>query len=200
MPHINLLPWREALRRQRQREFLTFLGAMAIGGVAVVAAGYLAVGTLIQNQTARNDYLTNEIRGVDQRIKEIKELEHVKQALIDRMDVIQQLQKSRPEVVHIFDEIVKTLPDGVFLTSLVQKSDQIAIEGKAESDARVSAYMRNLEASPWFKSPRLSVIETRAGKDERENADNGARNFALTVFREAQSAPAKAESKREGKP
>ncbi|MGF1642416.1 MAG: PilN domain-containing protein [Thiotrichales bacterium] len=199
MPHINLLPWREALRKQKQREFLALLGAMAVTGIVVVAGAFLTVNAMINHQNARNTYLKGEITLVEQRIKEINELEKVKQALLDRMEVIQQLQLSRPEIVHVFDEIVNTLPEGMFLTSVAQKSDQIAIEGKAESDARVSAYMRNLDDSAWFKSPRLSVIENKATRDDRgqsQGQDNGVRSFALVVQRETPQDAAKREAKR----
>ncbi|MGF1548770.1 MAG: PilN domain-containing protein [Thiotrichales bacterium] len=196
MPHINLLPWREARRKQKQREFLAFLGAMAVAGIVLVVGTVLTINAMINHQDARNTYLKSEISLVEQRIKEINELEKVKQALLDRMEVIQQLQLSRPEIVHVFDDIVNTLPEGMYLTSIAQKSDQIAIEGKAESDARVSAYMRNLDDSAWFKSPRLSVIENRAGREDRgQGQDNGVRSFALVVYRETPQDAAKREAK-----
>ncbi len=179
MSHINLLPWRELKRKEQQRQFLVMLGLSALLGLALVIAGHVFMNQLITRQEARNARLNTEIALVDKRIKEIKKLEKLKQALLDRMEIIQQLQQSRPEAVHLFDELVTTLPDGLYLTSVAQNGDMISIQGKAESDARVSTYMRNLERSPWFKEPTLGVIETR--KDNRQNNNDNLRSFTLTV-------------------
>lgn len=161
MPRINLLPWREELRRERQQQFLVLLGlTVALGAVTVFAAN-LHVGQLVQHQESRNAYLRTEIAAVDKKIEEIRELQATKQALISRMQVIERLQKSRPQIVHLFDELVRTLPDGVHLETVNQSGNTLEIRGVAESSARVSAYMRNIENSPWLKNPKLARIETR---------------------------------------
>lgn len=161
MARINLLPWREKLRTQRQREF----GFMLVGGVVVAA---LLVGYwywfnegLIDHQRKRNAYLKNEITEVDKKIQEINKLEKTRKQLVGRMNVIQNLQASRPQVVHLFDELVTTIPDGVFLSSLTQSGSGISLVGRAQSNARVSAYMRNIEQSPWLGNPQLSIIENK---------------------------------------
>jgi type IV pilus assembly protein PilN len=179
MAHINLLPWREAYRQEKQKEFLSILGLTAIAGVTVVFASHMFVSNMISNQEDRNNYLESEIKSVDKRIEEIKELEKTKQALLDRMEIIQQLQRSRPEIIHTFDELVTTLPDEAYITTLTQRGNQLEIKGKAASNARVSEYMRNLDASPWLASPKLTVIETKkdAGKERKDNL----RSFALNV-------------------
>lgn len=179
MANINLLPWREALRKEKQKDFLTTLGLTAVAGVALVFASHIFVNGMITNQEDRNKYLQEEIKRVDKRIADIKELEKTKHALLDRMEIIQQLQRSRPEIVHTFDELVATLPDEVFLTNLIQRGNQLEIKGKAASNARVSDYMRNLDASPWLAAPRLTVIETK--QDAGKEKNNNLRSFALNV-------------------
>ncbi len=193
MARINLLPWRERERAERQREFLTLLGFVALFGVLLVFAGHVFINNRISDQEARNDFLRAEIHKVDRRIREIKELEKTKQALLDRMEIIQRLQRSRPEIVHLFDELVKTLPQGVYLTRVKQTGDRLLIEGKAESDARVSTYMRNLDQSPWFRDPRLQVIETPA--EEKAGPRRNLRKFSLEVFKESPGAPAATDGK-----
>ncbi len=195
MARINLLPWRERERAEKQREFLTLLGFVAIFGVLLVFAAHVLVNNRISAQEARNDFLRDEIRKVDRRIREIKELEKTKRALLDRMEIIQRLQRSRPEVVHLFDELVKTLPEGMYLTKVQQTGDRLLIEGKAESDARVSTYMRNLEDSPWFRAPRLRVIETREERDK--NPRQNLRSFSLEVQMEHPGAPEDSERNRD---
>lgn len=155
MPRINLLPWREELRKERQKNFVVALGLTAALGAAAVFAGSMHVDQLIENQQFRNQYLKNEIKAVDQKIAEIKELQSTKESLIARMQIIEQLQQSRPQVVHLFDELVRTLPEGLYLTSVKQTGGKIEVRGVAESNARVSAYMRNIEASEWLKNPAL---------------------------------------------
>ncbi len=181
MAHINLLPWREAYRQEKQKEFISILGLTAVAGIAVVFASHMFVSRIIANQEDRNNFLEGEITAVDKRIAEIKELEKTKQALLDRMEIIQQLQRSRPEIIHTFDELVTTLPDEAYITALTQRGNQMEIKGKAASNARVSEYMRNLDKSPWLASPKLTVIETKkdAGKGQTDNL----RSFALRVSR-----------------
>jgi type IV pilus assembly protein PilN len=161
MAHINLLPWRENLRKKRQRQFGMAAGGMVAITILLLLGARLHIDGLIENQNKRNSYLDREIAEVDKKIKEIQELESTKAKLLTRMDIIQQLQGSRPEVVHLFDELVKTIPDGVFLTMAQQSGKNISLDGRAQSNARVSAYMRNIDASAWLGNPRLVVIESK---------------------------------------
>jgi type IV pilus assembly protein PilN len=161
MAHINLLPWREELRKQKQREFgLMAVGAVVIAGL-VVLLSHLHVDGLIKDQEQRNAFLQAEITVLNKRIGRIKELEAMKQDLLARMTVIQELQSSRPESVHLLDELVRTLPDGVYLTKFRQKDRNLTMDGAAQSNARVSDYMRNIDSSEWFTAPRLGLIKTR---------------------------------------
>jgi len=162
MARINLLPWRETLRKKRQRDFgiyalaaVLFMGAAA-GGVHFYVEG------MIDSQVKRNQYLKKEIAAMDRKIKEIKELEKTKAKLLARMNVIQTLQISRPEVVHLMDELVLTIPEGLFLTQLNQKGSKLALSGRAQSNARVSAYMRNIDDSKWIGNPSLQVISNKS--------------------------------------
>lgn len=168
MAHINLLPWREELRKQRKRDFFVIAGSAAFAMVLVVVYLHFYVVSLIENQDARNAYMQSEIKKVEAQIKEIQELETKKAQLIARMQVIDQLQKNRPEVVHMFDELVHMVPEGMYLTSVVQKGRTISIEGEAQSNARVSALMRALDASEWFTNPMLEVIQAKSGKGEED--------------------------------
>jgi len=160
MPRINLLPWREELRQKRKKEFLTaLLGAVLCGGL--LAYGYkLTVQAQISAQNQRNTVLRTEIVELDKQIDEILTLESQKERLLARMAIIDQLQKSRPEVVHLFDELVETLPEGVYLTEVKQASSRIEIAGSAQSSTRVAALMRNIADSAWLREPGLDVVET----------------------------------------
>ena len=160
MPRINLLPWREDQRKERQQNFLVAsAGAVLIGIVTIMLVSW-TFDRFIRYQNERNDILTREIELLDEKIEEIKGLERQKERLLARMEIIERLQKSRPEVVHLFDELVHTLPDGVYLTSLKQSNRRLEIKGVAESTTRVSAYMRNIDVSEWLENPGLQVIET----------------------------------------
>ena len=160
MAHINLLPWREELRKQKQREFgLIAVGSVVIAGL-IVLLSHLHVDGMINDQNHRNTFLQNEITVLNQRIGRIQELEAMKQDLLARMNVIQELQSSRPESVHLLDELVRTIPDGVYLNKFTQRDRGLAMEGAAQSNARVSDYMRNIDSSEWFTGPRLNLIKT----------------------------------------
>lgn len=161
MARINLLPWRETRRREQQKEFFTLLGLAAALCAAVVLLTHFEINGRIGHQERRNLFLTNEIKILDDKIKEIKKLDSTRQALIERMEIIQNLQATRPGIVHLFDELVKTLPEGVHLTNLKQTGNDLQIAGKAESNARVSSYMRNIEESEWLANPSLGIIETK---------------------------------------
>ncbi len=162
MARINLLPWREERRRQQRREFFIAI-ALGTGLTAVIMmAVHLYIADRIEYQEQRNRYLTTQIAILDRRIKEIRDLEKKRDRLIAKMEIIQRLQFSRPEIVHLFDAMARTVPDGVHLTKVNQKGDNLSIDGIAQSNARVSAYMRNVEASPWLQKPRLKVIESKS--------------------------------------
>ncbi len=178
MARINLLPWRAELRKQQQKDF----AAAIMLGLALTAAVFLLVrshiGSEIEYQTQRNQFLQSEIAVLDGKIKEIQNLEAQKKKLLAKMEIIQQLQSSRPEIVHLFDEIARTVPEGVFLNDLTQSDKNLTINGFAQSNARVSAYMRSLEASPWLKDPVLTIVES---KDPGKDSKKGKSRFTLLV-------------------
>lgn len=160
MPSINLLPWRAELRQRRQKDFVVGLvGAIALALVIALLA-HFTVSTMIDAQQRRNELLKTEIAALDKQIEEIVALEDQKSRMIARMQVIERLQKSRPEVVRLFDEIVRTLPEGVYLASVKQNGAKLEFDGVAQSSTRVSAFMRNIDASDVLASPDLKVIET----------------------------------------
>lgn len=161
MARINLLPWREERRKQRQQEFYVLLGVSAVAGIIAVFLGLWFIGTQIDAQTERNNTLTNEIKALDVQIAEIEELDRQRDRLIARKEIIEQLQATRSQMVHLFDELVRTLPDGVQLNSIKQGGATLTLEGVAQSNARVSAYMRNLDASDWLKESEIVKIEAR---------------------------------------
>ena len=180
MPSINLLPWRQALRQRRRKEFLIGIGA-AVGLAALITLlTHLTVSSMIDAQNRRNELLKAEITELDKAIEQILALEDQKARMISRMEVIDTLQASRPEVVKLFDQIVSTLPEGVYLTSVDQNGKKIEFNGVAQSSTRVSAFMRNIDASETLSSPELKVIQTRS------NAGPGAQ---FTLFA-SQRAPA----------
>ena len=156
---INLLPWREELRQEQRKQFITMAVMTALLALAVWGLIHFQMQSKIDYQLSRNNYMTNEIKKLDEEIKEIRELQKVRRSLIERMEVIQDLQASRPSIVHLFTEIVSSVPNGVYLETLTQVGNNLTINGEAESNARVSTYMRNLSASDWLKDPNLTVIE-----------------------------------------
>lgn len=164
MPNINLLPWRAEQRQRRQRDFLAGLGVAVVFAALVALLARLWVAGLIDDQVARNDLLRSEIAVLDKQIEEILKLEEEKARLVSRMEIIETLQKSRPEVVQLFDEIVKTLPDGVYLAKVSQSGHKLEFSGTAQSSTRVSAFMRNIDSSEILASPGLRVIETGRGQ------------------------------------
>jgi type IV pilus assembly protein PilN len=160
MPRINLLPWREGQRKERKLAFAVSMGVAAVAACVAAFAAYLMLGSMIQAQVRRNEQLRAEIKAVDKQIEEINNLENAKQKFIARMKIIEQLQRSRPEIVHVFDAIVRTLPDGVYLTSVHQNAAKLKFEGVAQSSTRVSSFMRNIDGSDWLKNPELEVVQT----------------------------------------
>ncbi|MEK7207726.1 MAG: PilN domain-containing protein [Pseudomonadota bacterium] len=164
---INLLPWREMQRKEQDRQLLTIaVGAWILMGVIIFYA-HMHVSGLIENQNKRNEFLNQEIAVVDKEIKEIAELKKQRADLIARMNVIYQLQGDRSRVVHVFDEFARRLPDGVYLTSLRHIGPMTTLQGTAQSNARVSALMRNLASSDWFAEPELEVVNVRAQGGDR---------------------------------
>jgi type IV pilus assembly protein PilN len=172
---INLLPWREEKRQDAKKTFLTTLAITAVLAAVIVVLIHVQMQSKIDYQLSRNRFMSNEIVKVDEEIKEISELQKVRRSLIERMEVIQDLQGSRPSIVHLFSEIVSTVPNGVFLKSLSQTGGNLLVKGEAESNARVSTYMRNLSSSEWLKDPNLTVIEIEDKKVNRIST------FTLTV-------------------
>jgi len=161
MARINLLPWREELRKKNLKDFLMIMLSAVLFTIAIMAAWHWYNENRISFQQSRNDYMKREIVAVDDRIREISELEKTKAQLLSRMNVITQLQGSRPQIVRLMDEIVTTLPEGVFLTKVEQKGETVEFEGRAQSNARVSSYMRNIETTRWLDQPSLKIIENK---------------------------------------
>ncbi len=172
---INLLPWREELRQEQKKQFGILTVLMMFLAAAIVGLIHLQMVTKIDYQLSRNSFMSSEISKLDEEIAEISELRKVRRSLVERMEVIQDLQRSRPSIVHLFTEIVKTVPNGVYLESLTQTGDNLLMNGQAESNARVSTYMRNLDGSDWLKAPNLSVREIEDRKVNRIST------FTLTV-------------------
>jgi type IV pilus assembly protein PilN len=163
MPRINLLPWRDAQRKERKLKFMVAMGGAGVCALVVTGAVYLLYTGMIDAQDSRNAMLTAQIKILDRQIEEINDLEQTKQQFIARMQIIEKLQRSRPEIVHLFDQIVKTLPDGVYLTGVTETGDHLKFSGVAQSSTRVSAFMRNIDASQWMKNPTLEVIQSAPG-------------------------------------
>jgi len=180
MPSINLLPWRQELRQRRRKEFLFGIVAAVVLGLIVTLLANFVVSSMIDAQNRRNELLKAEIAELDKAIEQILALEDQKARMISRMEVIDRLQASRPEVVKLFDQIVSTLPEGVYLTSVKQSGKKIEFDGVAQSSTRVSAFMRNIDASETLMSPELKVIQTGS------NAGPGAQ---FTLFASQRAAP-----------
>jgi type IV pilus assembly protein PilN len=168
MPRINLLPWREEERKTRQRDFGVALAGGVVSAVLVVMATMFVYSQMIDNQLARNERLTVEIRELEKSISEIDGLERQKERLLARMEIIEQLQKSRPEVVHLFDEVARQLPEGVYLTGMKQTGSRVEVRGIAQSSTRVSALMRAIDSSEWMSDPEVDKVETTQSGASRQ--------------------------------
>jgi type IV pilus assembly protein PilN len=162
MARVNLLPWREELRQRKRTEYFVALGVCAAAALVAWLCVHLYYVDLIENQGKRNAFLSSEIKKLDKKISEIKRLEKEKENLIARMRAIESLQTSRPLIVYLFDDLVSTLPEGAYLTEVTQRGRTITVKGVAQSNARVSSYMRNIEQSERLKKPKLSIVETRS--------------------------------------
>jgi type IV pilus assembly protein PilN len=174
MARINLLNWRDERRKQIEQQFYTMLAMAAGAGAAAIFAIQVQLSAMIDYQESRNNYLGAEIKNVEKAIIEIKVLEKEKADLLSRMNVIQELQGNRSDSVHMLDELVRVLPEGVHLTKFEQKKKSLIFDGIAQSNARVSAYMRNIESAEWLKNPVLQVIET-----QKQDDDTGYSQFIL---------------------
>jgi len=163
MAKINLLPWREERRRLRQKDFYSMLGLAALAGVLISFLIVSYYNGRISSQNSRNEFLRGEITQIDSQITEITELDKKKSRLLARKEVIEQLQANRSQMVHLFDSLVRTIPDGVTLTAIKQEGDILTLSGRSQSNARVSTYMRTLEGSGWMTNPELNIIEAKAG-------------------------------------
>src|SRR4051812_27718727 len=168
MPRINLLPWRDEERKVRKLKLLVALCCALIAACLTWFVGYLMTDSMASAQESRNESLMTEIAELDKQIEKINGLEADKARFIARMDVIEKLQRSRPEIVHIFDEISKQIPDGVYLTGISQNGARFKFEGVAQSSTRVSAFMRNIDGSSYLKNPELDIVETK--KDNVQGA------------------------------
>lgn len=167
MIRINLLPHRELKRQARQRQIAILAGLTAALGIAVVAVVHVGIVTQIENQNGRNKYLQGQIAILDKQIEEIKKLKEQTQALLSRKKVVEALQSNRSDIVHVLDQLARLLPDGVYLKSLKQTGNRLTISGYAQSNARVSTLMRNLESSPWMSSPTLVQISAVTVANQR---------------------------------
>lgn len=186
MAKINLLPWRAERRKQRQQEFLTMLGVASAAAVLISLLIVMYYNGQIDGQNNRNQYLTDQITALDKQISEIAELDKKKAGLLKRKQVIEELQASRSQMVHLFDELARTIADGTQITSIAQNGAEMTLLGRAQSNARVSTYMRNLDVSGWMGNPDLSIIELRG-------SDPGLPNeFSLKVQLKNPNDPAQA--------
>jgi type IV pilus assembly protein PilN len=174
MPRINLLPWREQERKIRRREFMVAAGGAIFAAVIFVLGGKVLYSSWTDAQNEKNTLLKKEIVKLDAQIADIQDLENRRQRLLARMEIIEKLQRKRPEIVHLFDEIVKTVPEGVYLTSIKQNGNKLEIHGVAQSSTRVSTFMRNIDGSVWMDNPVLQVVESA------RDSPTGGSNFTLT--------------------
>lgn len=182
MIRINLLPHRELARAARRRQLNTLLGIAVATGVITVVLGHSVIAARQSAQDARNAFLEREIAKLDGQIGEIKKIREQTQALLERKQVVETLQSNRTEVVHLFDQMIRLLPDGLYLKSFKQAGDVVTISGYTQSSARVSTLMRNLDDSPWFESARLIEIKSATVNNLRAN------EFVLSVKQTRQQA------------
>jgi len=193
MIRINLLPHREVKRAARQRQFNLLLGSVALFGIAIVVLGYLALDSRQQTQAKRNEYLKVEIAKLDKDIVEIKGLKEQTRSLLARKQAVETLQTNRSNEVHLLDQLVRLLPEGLYLKSIKQTGNIINLQGYAQSSARVSSLMRNLESSPWLESPALIEIHAATVQGLRAN------EFNLNVLQKQPQSNADVKAKNGGK-
>ena len=172
MAKINLLPWREERRKELLNDFLTMLGFVAFCAVITIGLVHFYHSQLIDRQDTRIGYIDKRIDEVDKKIVEIKEIEKQKEALLSRMRAIESLQRDRPLIVHLFDELVRSMPDGMSISKLTQRGSLITIEGEAQSNARVTSFMRKVESSDWLEGAKLKVIKEKVIRMKVEGGDD----------------------------
>lgn len=190
MAKINLLPWREELRAQKKQDFINAIAVAVVFTVIIFAGIHFYIEGLKAYQEQRNKIIQDEIALLDIKIAQIKTIEEQKAKLLTKIDLIQKLQESRPEIVHLFDELPRVTPDGVFLSKFTQLGAELTFEGKSQSNARISAFMRAIEASAWLKTPKLNVIQSATKTNEERVSD-----FTLHATQGNQNAPADAGSR-----
>src|SRR5471032_2428956 len=174
MPRINLLPSREQDRKVRRREFLVAAGAAVFASCILVVVGKLVYASWTDTQIEKNNLLKKEIVKLDAQIADIQDLENRKQRLVARMEIIEKLQRKRPEIVHLFDDLVKTVPEGIYLTQIKENGNKLEIHGVAQSSTRVSTFMRNIDSSSWMDNPQLQVVEVA------KDSPTGGSSFTLS--------------------
>jgi type IV pilus assembly protein PilN len=160
MTRINLLPWREELRKQQTKDFVVYLSLVLILAASLVFVGHKRLTDVFNKQENRIKYIQKEMSDLKKDLVEIAKLEDTKKELLSRMRIVQELQGGRPKIVHFFQEISGTTPDGVVLKKIIHNKDDIEVEGEANSNAGVSSYMKNISSSPWFSEPKLAFINT----------------------------------------
>jgi len=207
MARINLLPWRLERRKQRQKDFYTMLGMSALAAVLLSFFIIMYFNGQISGQNARNAYVQGEIDKVQKQIDEIKLLDEKKSRLLARKAVIEKLQVNRYQMVHLFDSLVRTIPDGVVLTTIKQEGELLTLAGRSQSNTRVATYMRNLEGSGWMTSPDVTVIEAKSASDDKAVAATPIGNnntlpyaFTLKVTLANPNAPKEGETMAPGTP
>lgn len=189
MAKINLLPWREELRAQKKQDFINAIAVGVVFTMIIFAGIHFYIEGLKEYQQQRNKIIQDEIALLDIKIAQIKTIEEQKTKLLTKIDLIQKLQESRPEIVHLFDELPRVTPDGVFLSKFTQLGAELTFEGKSQSNARISAFMRAIEASSWLKAPKLNVIQSATKTNEERVSD-----FTLHATQGNKNAPADAGS------
>lgn len=183
MAKINLLPWREAYRKEKKEQFLAIVGGVVIVSGLIAYLWIVSVQSSIENQQARNQLLETEIAALDKQVKEIADLKKVRDDLLARIKIIQDLQGTRPLIVRYFDDFARSIPDGVFVTMVARVGGVVSIEGVAESYNRVATFMRNLESSDWFAGPNLTSVIAIPSEGEQ------AQSFKMTVNTSAPNDP-----------
>lgn len=178
MIRINLLPHREEAKKARREQFIVLAALVSVLGALIVFAGYTLIGGAISNQESKNDFLKREIAQLDKQLEQIKRLKEQTQALLARKQVIENLQRDRGETVYLLSELVSQVPEGIYLKSLKQEGLKVNITGYAQSNARISALMRNLESSPWLENPQL--IESKAVVLNGRRSNEFGMNFTIT--------------------
>ena len=194
MNRINLLPHREERRKRARQHFFVLAGGTAIIGVVIVGLMHTFYAARIDTQAERNAFLKNEIVKLDKDIAEIKKLRDEIAALLARKQVIETLQADRAQTVHLLDELVRQMPDGVYLRQVTQRGLRVNIKGYAQSNARVSTLMRNIDSSPWLEAPQL--IEVHAATIEKRRVSEFDMNFSLKRTAAPKDQPAKPAAKK----